>query len=196
MLVGITGNIGSGKSTVSKFLLDSGYRVFNADEVGKKVLLKGEKGYRAVVEQFGRLVLKGNGEIDTKKLAAIVFSDRRKLNLLTSITHPLILKEIELIKKNCESQIAFVEAAVLIEYGWQYMFDYIITVFAYRGQRLLRASRRLGLREAIRRDSFQLSYREKLKYSDFLICNTKDMLNLKNQVLMLMQHVKELQRCK
>ena len=195
MLVGITGNIGSGKSTVSRFLSNAGYKVFNADEMGKEVLLKGQKGYDAVLEKFGRRILSEKGEIDTKKLASIVFSGKKKLEELTSITHPLIVKEIESIKTAYRNWIVFVEAAVLVEYGWQRLFDFIVTVFAYRGQRLLRASKKFGLKEAIKRDSFQLPYREKLKYSDFLICNTKDMLHLRNQVLSLIHYLEELKVC-
>jgi len=154
VLIGITGNIGSGKSTVSKFLSNAGYKVFNADEIGKKVLLRGQKGYDAVLEKFGRQILTEKGEIDTKRLASIVFSDKEKLEELTSITHPLIVEEIESIKTAYRNQIVFVEAAVLVEYGWQRLFDFIVTVFAYRGQRLLRASKKFGLKEAIREIPF------------------------------------------
>ena len=191
MLVGITGNIGSGKSTVSAFLRTFGYPVFNADLLGRRLLLKGFPAYRPVVEAFGERILDNDGEIDTKKLAQIVFSSREKLNLLTSITHPLILKEIETIKKAFENSLVFVEAAVLFEYGWEEYFDRIVTVFAHRGQRLLRAAKRFGLREAIRRDRFQLPYSEKLKKTDYLICNTEDMLHLKLQVKELVRALEE-----
>ena len=191
MLVGITGNIGSGKSTVSAFLRSLGYPVFNADIIGRRLLLKGFPAYRPVVETFGKRILDSNGEIDTKKLGQIVFSSREKLNLLTSITHPLILKEIEEIKEVFKDSLVFVEAAVLFEYGWDRLFDRVVTVFAYRGQRLLRAAKKFGLREAIRRDRFQLPYSEKLRKTDYLICNTRDMLHLKLQVEELVKALEE-----
>ena len=191
MLVGITGNIGAGKSTVSNFLRSMGYPVFNADFIAKRLLLKGFPAYSKVVEAFGEGILGENGEIDTKKLGKIVFSDREKLNLFSSITHPLVLREIETIWELYADELVFLEAAVLFEYSWEKHFDRIVTVFAYRGQRLLRAARRFGLREAIRRDRFQLSYSEKLKRTDYLICNTKDMLHLKLQVEELVKALEE-----
>ena len=182
MLVGITGNIGSGKSTLSKFISLRGYPVYSADDFGKEVLKKGGKAYPLVVKTFGSKILKSNGEIDTRKLGSIVFSDKKKLELLTSITHPLIKERILRVKEEFSGKLAFVEAAVMVEYGWTYLFDRVVLVFAYRGQRLLRAARRFGLKEALRRDSLQFPYSEKLKYSDFLICNTRDLLHLKEQV--------------
>ena len=182
MLVGITGNIGAGKSTVSNFLRSMGYPVFNADFIAKRLMLKGFPAYKRIVEVFGNKILREDGEIDTKRLGKIVFSNREKLKLLTSIIHPSILREIELIRETFEGEVAFLEAAVIFEYGWEKHFDKIITVFAYRGQRLLRAAKRFGLREAIKRDRFQLPYSEKLKKTDYLLCNTKDMLHLKFQV--------------
>ncbi|MEO2068509.1 MAG: dephospho-CoA kinase [Desulfurobacteriaceae bacterium] len=189
MIVAITGNIGSGKSTVSNLLKAFGYKVFNADEIGKKVLLKGRKGYKRVLEAFGEKILTKDDEIDTRKLASIVFSDKEKLDLLTSITHPLILEEILDIKKKYKREIVFVEAAIAIEYGWEEIFDYVVLVFAYRGQRLLRAGKKFGLKEAIKRESFQLSYREKIPYSHFMVCNTENLLHLKNQILDLVKYL-------
>jgi dephospho-CoA kinase len=181
LLVGITGNIGSGKSTLCKFLSLRGYPVFSADDFGKEVLRKGAPGYARVVEAFGSGILREDGEIDTKRLGRIVFSEPEKLELLTSITHPLIKEKILEVKEVYSGSVAFVEAAVMVEYGWTSLFDRVVLVFAYKGQRLLRAARRFGLKEAVRRDSLQLPYSEKLKYCHFLICNTADLLHLKEQ---------------
>lgn len=190
MLVGITGNIGSGKSSLSKFLRLKGFSVFDADEIGKSALQSEAK--EQVIETFGRRVLNKNGLIDTAKLASIVFSDSSALSLLTSILHPYIVERIEKIKADYFERVAFVEAAVIVEYGWQSYFDGLVLVFAHRGQRLLRAARRFGLKEAIRRDSLQLSYGEKLKYADYLICNTKTLLHLKDQTELL---IEEIEKC-
>jgi len=190
-LVGITGNIGSGKSTLCKFLSLRGYPVFSADDFGKEVLKRGAPGYVRVVEAFGSGILRKDGEIDTKRLGRIVFSETEKLELLTSITHPLIKEKILEVKERYSGSTAFVEAAVMVEYGWTSLFDRVVLVFAYKGQRLLRAAKRFGLREAIRRDSLQLSYSEKLKYCHFLICNTADLLHLKEQADYLLKDLEE-----
>lgn len=179
MVLGITGNIGSGKSTLSKFLKLKGFPVYNADEIGKELLQTEAK--EEVIKVFGKELLTGSGFIDTKKLASIVFSNPNLLSKLTGVLHPLILERIESLKLKHSDSVAFVEAAVAVEYGWHRNFDALILVFAYRGQRLLRAAKRFGLKGALKRDSLQLSYREKLKYADYLICNTDTLLNLKEQ---------------
>ncbi|MEO2082785.1 MAG: dephospho-CoA kinase [Desulfurobacteriaceae bacterium] len=177
--MGITGNIGSGKSTVSNFLKAMGYSVYNADKMAKELLLPDSPCFEEVLRAFGNEILTSGGLIDTEKLGKIVFSDPEKLNILTSITHPELLKRIESLRGK---GLVFVEAAVLVEYGWQERFDRIVLVYAYKGQRLLRAARRFGFKEAVRRDSLQLPYAEKIKYSDYLLCNTGDLLHLKKQV--------------
>jgi dephospho-CoA kinase len=192
VLVLITGNIGSGKSTLSRIIRLKGYPVLNGDEVGKELLKKGSKAYPLVVKAFGEEILAPDGEIDTKKLGKVVFRDKKKLELLTSITHPLIVEEVRQWGELHKGQLAFVEAAVAIESGWVELFDRVVLVFAYKGQRLLRAARKFGLREALRRDSLQLPYREKLKYADFLICNTKGLLFLKEQAEYLLKELEEL----
>ncbi len=188
MIVGITGNIGSGKSSLSKFLRLKGFPVFDADEIGKSVLQSEAK--EKVVEAFGRGILNQNGLIDTAKLASIVFSDHSALSLLTSILHPLILERIDKIKSDYSDGVVFVEAAVIVEYGWQPYFDSLILVFAYRGQRILRAAKKFGFKEALKRDSLQLPYSEKLKYADCLICNTGTLLHLKEQSELLIEEIK------
>ena len=98
MLIGITGNIGSGKSTVSKFLSNAGYRVFNADEIGKKVLLKGQKGYNVVLEKFGKQILTEKGEIDTKTCFNRFF--RQKEVRSTDLNNPSLDRRGDRINKN------------------------------------------------------------------------------------------------
>jgi len=189
MIVGITGNIGSGKSTLGKFIELQGFEVINADVIGKTLLLKGEKGYKLVVEKFGEKILKENLEIDTGKLGSLVFSSGEKLKLLTSIIHPLIKSELLKIKERNRNSVVFVEAAVLIEAKWEKLFDRIITVFAYKGQRILRAAKRFGIKEAIRREKFQLSYKEKLKFTDYLVCNTKRPIDMFNQAEKILEEI-------
>ena len=187
LIVGITGNIGSGKSTLSKFLRLKGFSVYSADEIGKELLQTEAKD--EVVRVFGKEPLTDSGLIDTKKLGSIVFSNPNLLSKLTEILHPLILERIDSLKREYSSSIVFLEAAVAVEYGWHRNFDSLILVFAYRGQRLLRAAKRFGLKEAVKRDSLQLPYSEKLKYADYLICNTTTLLYLKEQSELLIEEI-------
>ena len=189
MLIGVTGNIGSGKSTFCKFLRLKGFKVINGDELAKSFLKKGHEVYDKVVKTFGKEILNGEGEIDKKKLGNLVFNDKEKLEELTAIIHPFVLETIEKLKKKKET--VFFEAAVIVEYGWQEMFDAIVAVYAYRGQRLLRAAKKFGLKNAILRDRMQLPYAVKFKYTDYLICNTKNLLHLKEQSERLIEQVTE-----
>jgi len=189
LIVGITGNIGSGKSTLCKILSLKGFPVYSADDFGKEVLKRGAPGYAPVVEAFGEEILKKDGEIDTKKLGKIVFSEPERLELLTSITHPLIKERILEVARKYAGGLAFVEAAVLVEYGWTSLFDRVALVYAHRGQRLLRAAKKFGLKGALRRDALQLPYSEKLKYAHFLICNTEGLLHLKEQAEYLLKEL-------
>lgn len=187
LFIGITGNIGSGKSSLSGFLKLKGFPVFDADEIGKSVLQT--EARTEVVRVFGGELLTDSGLIDTRKLASIVFSDPLLLKKLTDILHPLILERLKGLKSKHSGSVVFVEAAVAVEYGWHTFFDGLVVVFAYRGQRLLRAARRFGLKEALRRDSLQLPYSEKLKYADYLICNTGTLLHLKEQAELLTEEI-------
>jgi dephospho-CoA kinase len=186
VLVGVTGNIGSGKSTLCKFLELEGFPVFYADIIGKKALYRVKE---KLLETFGSEIFNEKGEIDTKKISSIVFSSPKKLKTLTEITHPLIKEEILRIRDEFSDEVVFVEAAVLIEAGWMDICDKIVLVFAYRGQRILRASRKFGLRETLRRDSLQKPYSEKFKYADYLICNTGDLIHLKEQAISLLKEL-------
>jgi len=187
LLIGVTGNIGAGKSTFCKFIKLEGFPVYSADEIGKSVLFQVKD---EIVSLFGREILKETGEIDTSRLGRVVFSSRKKLELLTNLTHPLIKREILRIRESLSEKVGFLEAAVLIEAGWQEICDRIAVVFAYKGQRILRASKRFGMREALRRDSLQMPYSEKLKYADYLICNVTDLLKLKKQAISLLRELK------
>ncbi|WP_076712692.1 dephospho-CoA kinase [Desulfurobacterium indicum] len=187
MIIGITGNIGAGKSTLSQFIGMKGYRVLNADDMAKKFLKRGEVAYDTVISLFGKDILRADGEIDKKRLADIVFSDREALKKLTSVTHPLVKEKI--ISMSGSNKLIFIEAAVLIESGWHEIVDKIVLVFAYKGQRYMRASKKFGMKEVIRRDKLQLPYGEKLKFADFLICNTGNLLNLKLQADKLVKYI-------
>ena len=100
LIIGITGNIGSGKTTVSKILEEEGAYIINADQIAREVLAKDGAGYAETIEFFGETILQENGEINRPHLASIVFNDQNKLAKLNELTHKHVLAEIdELIKQ-------------------------------------------------------------------------------------------------
>src|SRR5690554_7556994 len=93
-VIGITGGIGSGKSTVARIISDLGGKIIDADSTARRIMKKGNSAFTEVIEFFGEGILKENGQIDRKKLAAIVFNDTRKLNKLNEITHKYVANSI------------------------------------------------------------------------------------------------------
>lgn len=93
LVIGITGSIATGKSTVSKMIKELGYTVVDADIVARVVVEPGEEAYQKIVEHFGEEILLANGEIDRKKLGDLVFQNEEKRLLLNSIVHPAVRKK-------------------------------------------------------------------------------------------------------
>ncbi len=107
--IGLTGGSGCGKSVVARAAVDLGFVHIDTDKLAHKIILKPSKAYYHLVESFGELILSENGEIDRKKLGAIVFSDEEKLNLLNSITHPEITEMV----RNMLGDYTIIDGAVL-----------------------------------------------------------------------------------
>jgi len=171
LLIGITGAIASGKSTVSKFIVNMGYPVIDADEIGHEVLkLGGVK--KSIVENLC-VSLDPNGEINRKELAKVIFSNSQKLESLNRIMHPKMLKIIlkrfrELSKFHSN---VFVEAAVLFEMGLEKYVNYVIVTDCpdeIKIKRLMERNR-VSFEEAKKRLSSQLSREDFLKKADFVI---------------------------
>jgi len=95
LIIGLTGGSGCGKSVVAKAAADLGFTHIDADKLGHEIILKPNKAYYDIIEQFGESIIADNGEIDRKKLGAIVFSDPKKLEILNNITHPAITEKVK-----------------------------------------------------------------------------------------------------
>jgi dephospho-CoA kinase len=143
-VIGITGGVGCGKSTVLDLIADNfNAYVIKADEVGRHILAKGEEGYQKVVAEFGAGILDADYEIDRRRLAQLVFNDRHKLERLNSIEHPIIKKliidELHAVKAAGEYEFLFVEAALIYEEHYDEFCDEVWFVYAnesVRRQRL------------------------------------------------------------
>jgi len=171
--IALTGNIGSGKSTVSLIFNAMGVPVFNADSEAKK-LYSEEKVKQKIKSFFGNSVFSSDGSIDFKKLANIIFNDKDALQKVNALIHPLTLKKYKgWLKKNKNAAYTIHESAIIFENKLQSHFDLTITVTAPEEIRLERISRRDNLKPEIisERMKNQMSDEEKCKLSDFVIIN-------------------------
>jgi dephospho-CoA kinase len=173
-VIGLTGGIASGKSTVAAFLRKSGAPVMDADELGHMALEKGTDTHRQVVETFGRDILDDEGRINRQRLGAKVFDNKEKRALLEGITHPAIAtlakKGLMLIAERGES-FAFYEAALLVETGIYRNLAGLVVVSCPLETQLRRLIARDGLTNeaAAARIASQFPLQEKLDVADYII---------------------------
>lgn len=186
-VVGLTGGIASGKSTVGRLFRELGVGVVDADEVAREIVMPGTPGLAAVVEAFGAGVLGPDGALDRKALGAVVFADRDKRKTLEAITHPRIFaRSMELLGEHArrDDVYAMYEAALLVENGSHRMFQALVVVAAERGVQLERIRARDGLSEedAEARLAAQLPLRAKIDVADHVIWNDGDLHALRTKV--------------
>ena len=183
-VVGLTGPIGAGKSTVAAILRDLGAKVLDADALARDEQSRGTLGYSAIVQQFGTKVLGEDKEIDRKKLAEEVFADPHKLATLERILHPRVIARIlEARKMLREGEVLVIEAIKLLESGLRNICDEIWVVHAPRATMLERlAARGLPRAEAELRLGSQATEEEFRSAADVVIENGADRDRTKQQV--------------
>jgi dephospho-CoA kinase len=168
--LGITGGISSGKSAVAKMLRELGFRVIDADALGHEVMEPGTRAYGEIVAEFGAGVVGEDGRIDRGKLGTMVFADRGKLERLNVIVHPRVEEELVHLfgewEKSGAVDAAFVEAALLVEAGYQKNLDGLVVAWCRPEQQMERLmGRGLSAVEARRRIAAQMPAEEKLKFA-------------------------------
>ncbi len=185
MVVGLTGQTGAGKTTVCRVFIENGFAVINADMVSRYVVEKDKPCLIELMEMFGDKIIDEEGELDRKKLAEIVFSDKSKLEILNSICYPYITSEIlERIKSLSESnqKLILLDAPTLFESRTDDFCELVISVIARQEYRLERIMKRDNLTEKQALDRINSQYDEQffVEHSEFVIKNNKDMTNLYN----------------
>jgi len=186
-IIGLTGGIGSGKSTAAQFLAELGAEVIDLDQVGHEALKKGGVAYETVVRDFGEGILDYDGEIDRTRLGRIVFKDHAALERLNSIVHPIIDKAVE--NKVFESRrkgvsVVLLEAAAMLEAEKTWQADEVWVIKSSKKTVLNRLKERLGYTEADikRRMRSQMSNKERVKQADVVINNNGTPEELKAKV--------------
>ncbi|MDM1040629.1 MULTISPECIES: dephospho-CoA kinase [Empedobacter] len=182
-VAGITGGIGSGKSTAAKFFEELGIPVYNSDTRAKTIQNENSEVKVKIIAAFGEEAYNENG-LNKPYLSKQVFQNNEKLKLLNSIVHPAVFQDFEDWKKAQKSDIVMKEAAILIESGSYKDCDVVISVVADIETRIARTIERDGLsrEEILARINNQISDEERIAKSDFIIDNNGDLAHLKNEV--------------
>ncbi|WP_426457746.1 dephospho-CoA kinase [Bacillus altitudinis] len=187
LVIGLTGGIASGKSTVSQMIKEKGIRVVDADIIAKEAVSKGSAALHQIVQTFGEEVLLPNGELNRQQLGAIIFSDEEKRKKLNAIVHPEVRKELlEQRDEGVSNNETFVvlDIPLLFESKLEGLVDRIIVVYTTPELQLSRLMNRndLSEEEALNRIHSQQPLEEKCQKADRMIENTKDLAFIRKQL--------------
>ena len=175
--VGLTGGIGSGKSTASKFFEKLGAFILDADKEAKNLLEKNEIVQHEVISEFGTDIINTTGKVDKNKLARVAFQDVDHQRRLNSVVHPyiydLIDKTFDKVLNDGKYAVFIIDAAMIYESGYDIQLDYIIVITAQLKNRMERALGRktLSREEILKRMEFQWPEEDKVNIADFVIHN-------------------------
>lgn len=197
MLVGLTGGIASGKSTVSAIFKEMGCRVIDADLIAREVVEPGSPGLKLLVEAFGGDIIDAEGKLKRDYLGKLVFKDEGLRDKLNNILHPLIIKTIRermaSEKGKDTGSIIVVDAPLLIEAGLHREMDHVILVYVDEATQMNRlvARDKLSEEEASLRIKAQMPLAEKVRYAHFIIDNRNGRDSTRRQVEQLVSLLKE-----
>jgi len=192
-IIGLTGGIGSGKSTVAGLLIELGAVIIDADKIGHEVLDSDSQAREQVIAAFGQRILNHDGSINRRELGRMVFADRNSLFRLNQIMHPLIYRVIKTKLeqyKEREIKVAVIDAPLLIEASWATMVDAVWVVTAIEANVLKRLEKTgLSCDEIMARIRSQLAESERIKMADAVINNDYSLDELKLKVNRLWQEL-------
>lgn len=193
-IIGLSGGIASGKSTISKVLKEMNIPVIDGDEIVHEIMESGSSIVLRLVNEFGKDILNRDGTINRKKLGTLVFKDKRKLEKLNNITHPIIKDEIinriEALKKANEKY-CVVDGALLMEGIFKNITNILILVYVSPDIQIKRLMERnsINYEEALNKINSQIPFEEKKKYADYVIDNSKDVEYTINQLNKIMNEI-------
>jgi len=185
MTIGLTGSFATGKTTVAGIFRRMGARVIDADALAHDALKPGAAAYRKTVKIFGKGILNSRGRIDRKKLAGIVFKNRRSLKKLCAAVHPYVIDRIRfMLKCPARDRITVIDAPLLIEARLERMIDVLVVVSATRKNQIRRGGEkfRMTAGEVRERIDAQMPLKEKVARADFVIYNNGDLKKTRKQV--------------
>jgi len=197
LIIGLTGGIVSGKSTVAKMFQKLGAKIIDADRIGHEVILPNKPAWRKLIKSFGKSILKEDLTIDRKKLGNLVFNDKKLLKKLNEITHPeikeIIIKEINKFKDDNRlyNKIMIIDAPLIYEASMDYLMEKIILVQLNEKEQIKRlAIRNIFTREeSLKRINSQIPNKEKTEKADYIINNNNSVEKTKEQVIKIWQEI-------
>lgn len=187
IVIGLTGGIATGKSTVTNYLIEKGYNVIDCDLIAREVVYIGEDAYKDIIIEFGEDIILETGEINRKALGSIVFSDSQKLDKLNRITHHRIIyrvnAEIERLKEDGIG-IIFVDAPLLFEISMEGICDKVWLISVSLETQIDRLMKRdnISKDKALRIINSQMTLEEKSKRSQLIINNEGSLVDLYKKV--------------
>jgi len=183
-VIGVTGGVGTGKSTVARMLRGAGAHVIDADEIARALTAKGSPAYRAIVRRFGRGILLKSGAIDRAALGSLVFARPAVREKLTAILHPAIIRRIKKETRDSTKGLVVIDAPLLFETGLNESVDAVVVVKASREAQVRRCKARSGLsrEQTLSRDAAQLPLKEKIRSADYVIDNNGTLRQTEKQV--------------
>ncbi|MCF6459651.1 dephospho-CoA kinase [Clostridium sp. Cult3] len=198
-IIGLTGGIATGKTTVTEMLINKGFKVIDADKIARQVVEVGSPAYEEIVTYFGESILNEDKTIDRKKLGDLIFKDETRRKKLNNIIHPYILETIKnrITEYKKREKIIFIDVPLLIEEidkfrEYEIIFDEIWLVYADKTTQLNRLIRRdnIGEEEAIHRVRAQIPMEMKRAYATKIIDNRGDIKSLGKQLDYILREIR------
>ena len=190
--VGLTGGIGSGKTTVSKVFADKNFKIFNSDDIAKNIIKTDIEIKKSIINFFGSKSFNGS-DFNSIYISEVIFSDPKKLDLLNSIVHPKVFEKFKkFVKKNLKSKI-LVESAILFESNFYKLMDYNILLKSPKIERINRIINRdnLSTKKIEKIMNVQWSDKKKINLATFVIENT-NISKTKTEILSLINKIESL----
>jgi len=192
MLIGLTGQIGAGKSTAARIMARLGAAVIDADQIGREVVESSATLRRKLARAFDPRIIGTHGQVRRKKLAALAFADRKAKVTLNSLVHPYLLKELRRQVKDLlrTGRVVVIDAALLLDWNMDREVDFVLVIHASRTERLKRLrSKGISPQDVRARERAQLPYREFQKRADRVILNNGMPADLERKVAEWYRHL-------
>ena len=196
LIIGLTGGIGSGKSTVTKLFSSYGVPIIDADTIARRVTAPGKPALREICALFGEEIVDDNGQLKRKQLRKIIFSDRQKREQLEAILHPLIQQRMleQAAMESHRAAYAILSIPLLLESGWQHLLDRILVIDVNERSQLQRTMQRDNIDKKTAQTiiNTQINRQDRLLAADDIIDNEGSIDELQQQVQQLHQKYQQL----